>query len=64
MNTYTIIEVQNVNSQRDGVQIQVKDLASAKRAANKAQCFHGTTLKIEANGVLLAYKTNGRWTNV
>jgi len=64
MNTYTIIEAQNVNSTREGVEIQAKNLASAKRAATKAQCFQGTVLKIESNGSLVAYKDANGWTNV
>ena len=64
MNTYTIIEAQNLNSVRDGVEIQAKDIKSAKRAATKAQCFYGTVLKIESNGVLVAYKDDNGWTNV
>lgn len=64
MNTYTIIEAQNVNSTRDGVEIQAKDLTSAKRAASRTQCFHGTVLKIEQNGRLIAYKDANGWTNV
>jgi len=63
MNTYTIIEAQNVNSTREGTEIQAKDLTSAKRAASKAQCFQGTVLKIEQNGVLVAYKENNVWIN-
>ena len=64
MNTYTIIEAQNLNSVRDGVEIKAKDIKSAKRAATKAQYFHGTVLKIESNGVLVAYKDDNGWTNV
>lgn len=64
MNTYTIIEAQNLNSVRDGVEIKAKDIKSAKRAASKAQFFHGTILKIEQNGRLVAYKDANGWTNV
>jgi hypothetical protein len=64
MNTYTVIEAQNMNSTREGKQITTKDLVSAKRAASKAQCFHGTILKIEQNGRLVAYKDANGWTNV
>ncbi len=63
MNTYTIIEVQNANSTREGVEIQAKDLASAKRTATKSQFFHGTVLKVLMNGQLLAIKENGAWSN-
>ena len=56
MNTYTIIEAQNINSVREGTEIQAKNLASAKRAASKSQCFQGTVLKIEQNNQLVAYK--------
>ena len=64
MNTYTIIEAQNINSVREGTEIQAKDLTSAKRAASKAQCFQSTVLKIEQNGCLVAYKDANGWTNV
>lgn len=64
MNTYTIIEVQNSNSTREGTKVQAKDLASAKRAASKMQCFYGTVLKVLLNGNLLAIKENGAWSNV
>lgn len=64
MNTYTISETQNVNSTREGTVIQAKNLTSAKRAANKAQYFQGTVLKVEQNGRLIAYKEDGVWTNV
>ena len=64
MNTYTIIEAQNVNSTREGTEIQAKNLASAKRAASKSQCFQGTVLKIEQNGRMVAYKDANGWTNV
>jgi hypothetical protein len=64
MNTYTIIEAQNINSVREGTEIQAKNLASAKRAASKSQCFQGTVLKIEQNNQLVAYKDANGWTNV
>jgi ribosomal protein L19 len=63
MNTYTIIEAQNINSVREGTEIKSKNLASAKRFASKAQVFQGTVLKIEQNGRLIAYKDANGWTN-
>lgn len=63
MNTYTITETQNTNSTREGAQIQAANLAAAKRAASKAQCFEGTVLSIYSeNGTLLARKEKS-WVN-
>lgn len=61
--TYIIKEVQNINSDREGVKVETTSLTSAKRIASKNQLFHGTVLRIESeNGNWLAYKEDGnRW---
>ena len=57
METYIITEKQNLNSSREGIKIEVKNLAAAKRAATKSQAFHGTVLTIETeSGAMLATK--------
>ena len=63
MNTYNIEETTAVYARRSGNTVQAKDLASAKRKASKAQCFHGTVMNIftEDGSVLLAYKSKGKW---
>nr|7C78_A Chain A, AcrIF9 [Photobacterium damselae] len=60
---YIIKEVQNINSEREGTQIEATSLSQAKRIASKEQCFHGTVMRIETvNGLWLAYKEDGkRW---
>ncbi len=60
---FIITEKQNENSQRVGVQIDVKSLTAAKRYATKSQCFIGTILVIESvEGHTLAVKEkNGKW---
>ncbi|UYF78224.1 hypothetical protein [Acinetobacter ursingii] len=63
--TYTITEKQNLNSQREGTQVECSTLTAAKRLASKNQAFHGTTLTIECNGSLIAYKNNGqKWVDL
>ena len=66
MKAFTIIEAQNVNSVRDGVTVELKDLSSAKRYATKNQSFFGTALMIEVDGVRVAQKShekNSKWVN-
>lgn len=65
MATYIIKEVQDVNSEREGTQIEAKNLSAAKRSASRGQFYQGTVLKIESeSGVLLAYKEAGKsWVN-
>lgn len=65
MATYIIKEVQDVNSEREGTQIEAKNLRAAKRAASRGQFYQGTVLKIENEiGILLAYKESGKfWVN-
>ena len=65
-NAYVIKEVQNINSDREGVSIWANSLLCAKRTASKNQSFQGTTLKIETeNGMLLAYKEpNKNWIEI
>lgn len=63
MKTYIIKEIQNVNSEREGVTIEAADLSQAKRKASRNQTFKGTTLRIETiNGACLSYKESGsKW---
>lgn len=65
MKTYIIKETENLNSEREGYSVAVKDLAAAKRKATRSKCFFGTTLKIEnENGELIAYKEKKEWIHV
>ena len=67
MKTFTIIEAQNTNSIREGVSVELSDLSAAKRYATKNQCFYGTALMIEVDGVLVAQKShekNSKWVNL
>ena len=63
MKTYTVRELQNLQSHREGTEIAAKTLADAKRLATRNQVFQGTVLVIEEGGHRVAYKENGRWTN-
>lgn len=65
-NAYVIKEVQNINSDREGVTIRSNSLSCAKRTASRNQSFQGTTLKIETeNGALLAYKEpDKKWVEI
>lgn len=63
MNSYTIYEAQNVNSIREGHEIEVKDLAAAKRFALRHQFFLGTVMVIEQAGSMVAYTENDKWIN-
>ena len=64
MKTYTITEKQNKNSTRDGVEIILNSLTSAKRYATKNQCFQGTFLEISEGGIVVAQKEDGgKWVN-
>ena len=67
MTTYTIIEAYNLQSTRDGVDVELNDISAAKRYATKNQCFQNTALIIEVSGVRVAVKENGynkKWINV
>jgi len=65
MPIYAIIEKQNLQSIGNAEAVEAKDLADAKRIATRKQVFQGTVLSIEApNGSELAYKKNGKWTDV
>ena len=60
--TYIIKEVQNINSEREGVRIETTSLTQAKRIASRNKVFQGTVLRIESDGgFLLAYKKDGQW---
>lgn len=64
MAKYIIRELQNSNSSREGVEIEAKDLAAAKRAASKAQCFQGTVMIVESDcGELLSTKKGKVWSD-
>ena len=59
---YIVKEVQNRNSEREGSEIEAKDLSAAKRTASRMQVFEGTVLRIEAeNGAVLSTKESGTW---
>ena len=62
MTTYTITEVQNVNSSREGMKFEAKNLSAAKRIATREQVFAGTVLKIhDEDGNILSTKLAGKW---
>ena len=62
---FTITEKQNLNSHREGTQVQCASTTAAKRWASKNQAFHGTTLTIECNGNLIAYKNDSqKWVDL
>lgn len=63
MSTYTICEVQNPHSTRQGTTSQFTSLTVAKRTASKNQLFSGTTLQIfTEGGSLLSQKmAGGKW---
>ena len=62
MTTYTLIEKQNSNSQREGVEFEAKNLTQAKRKATKLQCFEGTFLELcEGLNTVAVKEANGKW---
>jgi hypothetical protein len=63
MTTYTMIEKQNLNSEREGVSFEAKSLRGAKIAASKQQCFFGTVLELlNCSGETVAVKDkSGKW---
>lgn len=61
MTTYTISETTHVNAYREGFEYNTNSLAKAKRYASRSQFFLGTVLKIEEDGILVAYKQGGKW---
>lgn len=62
MTTYTITEKQNINSIRDGYDVELSDLKAAKRHASYNQMFFGTVMVIEEDGCVVATKAgNGKW---
>lgn len=64
MTTYTLIEKQNSNSQREGVDFEAKNLTQAKRKATKLQCFEGTFLELcEGLNTVAVKESNGKWIN-
>lgn len=62
VNTYTIIEAQSLAASRGGTAF-VGTLLTAKRTASRNRVFSGTVLRIELDGVLLAYKEGEYWVN-
>lgn len=63
MNSYTVIEKQNANSQREGTEFQARDLTAAKRKATSLQCFHGTYLELldDRGDTIAAKEAGGKW---
>lgn len=62
MTTYTLIEEQNSNSEREGVEFEAKNLTQAKRKATSLQCFEGTFLELLDGSITIAVKeNNGKW---
>lgn len=61
-NTYVVKELNDINSEREGVRVEASSLSQAKRLASRDQFFIGTVLRIEdENGNRLAYKQGQRW---
>jgi ribosomal protein S11 len=55
-----MIEKQNSASQREGVQIEARNLTQAKRKASKTQSFQDTFLEIlDSDGNTVAVKEKG-----
>lgn len=62
MINYTMTEKQNLNSQRESVVFEAKNLTDAKRKASSLQVFHGTVIELEQDGLTVAVKEkNGKW---
>ena len=62
MTAFVITEKLNVNSAREGYEVEAARLTVAKIIATKRQVFVGTTLTIEdKQGNLLAVKKYGKW---
>jgi len=62
MNTYTIREMQDVNSTRDGDEIEAVDLAGAMGHAVRNRMYLKTVLVIEQYGEVVATKIGRKWT--
>ncbi len=62
--TYTVRELECLNSYRAGSQIEANSLTGAKIAASARQSFVGTVVVLEdAQGARVAYKKGGTWTD-
>lgn len=61
MPKFIIKELQNVASQRDGVEVEAKTLAAAKRAATRMQQFQNTVLVVSDQKGRLSVKQGGKW---
>jgi hypothetical protein len=64
MDNYTIKEKQDLQSIRDGYQVECNTLKSAKIIASKRQTFFNTVLTIEQYGKMIAYKKSNKWIEV
>ena len=62
MNSYTIRELANQSSYREGYTAYANTLADAKRMAVRKQAFHGTVLTIEdETGFVMSTRIARRW---
>lgn len=63
MQTFKLIEKQNVNSERPAVKIQAKNLTGAKIKATNCQCFYNTILELQdlAGNTLAVKEKSGSW---
>jgi D-mannonate dehydratase len=62
---YIITELQNAQSTRRGEVIEAANLTAAKRKASNMQMFLHTVMEIaHENGVRIAVKEAGSWTNL
>lgn len=61
MNTYTIFELQNAQSHRQGKTVTAQSLTAAKRMASRMQMFQGTVMLIAQNGYPVASKVGNKW---
>ena len=66
-----VAEIQDVSSFRKAEEIEVKDMAAAKRKASQMRCFEGTVLEIgdsvDENGFLtnkICRKVDGKWMDI
>lgn len=62
MQTFTMIEKENFNSERNGITFPAKNLLGAKIAASKRQAFYGTVIELlDSNNDTVAVKKDGVW---
>lgn len=65
LQTYSMIEKENFNSERDLAFFTAKNLAGAKIAASKKQAFHNTLIELRdsAGNTVAVKEKSGKWIN-